>query len=410
MLTADLVRARRRRGTLELIRLHGKGRDRALELAEALLAATRQSVGRSRSELAEAFAAIDVAPNEQRLVQGLAKLVEDHSEISAEPACEPAELRRALFERAAAAWRSLEPGARFDRAALVVEAAYTLGLTPEAAETALYADLRSAHCLLRAPALSADALVAEYERAQLQAVLLRAVRVIAEVRCNTPGAYRSLFGKLKFRQLLFTIQPLTPRDRGYRIEIDGPYSLFESVTKYGLQLALVLPALEQCDELSLVADLRWGKEREPLTFHHNVSSPLSTSASAVADLPHDVAALAEAFARLDTCWTVQAASVLCDVPGVGIVVPDLVFERTGKGDRIFFEALGYWSRDAVFKRVELVQAGLGQRFLFAASSRLRVSEALLHDQDLASLYVYKGTMSARAVERKLDELCGKLAE
>ena len=30
-----------------------------------------------------------------------------------------------------------------------------------------------------------------------------------------------------------------------RIEIDGPYSLFESVTKYGLQLAMVLPALEE---------------------------------------------------------------------------------------------------------------------------------------------------------------------
>ncbi len=47
---------------------------------------------------------------------------------------------------------------------------------------------------------------------------------------------------------------------GYRIEIDGPYSLFESVTKYGLELALLLPALEACDSVQLVADLRWGKK------------------------------------------------------------------------------------------------------------------------------------------------------
>ena len=45
---------------------------------------------------------------------------------------------------------------------------------------------------------------------------------------------------------------LSARDGGgYRIEIDGPYSLFESVTKYGLELALLLPALEACDSVQL---------------------------------------------------------------------------------------------------------------------------------------------------------------
>jgi hypothetical protein len=72
--------------------------------------------------------------------------------------------------------------------------------------------------------------------------------------------------------------------------------------------------------------------------------------------------------------------------------------------RVHFEALGYWSRDAAWRRVELAKAGLSRPILFAVSSRLRVSEAVLDDVETAALYVYKGVMSPRAVERKLDEL------
>ena len=64
--------------------------------------------------------------------------------------------------------------------------------------------------------------------------------------------------------------------------------------------------------------------------------------------------------------------------------------------------MGYWSRAAVWSRVELVQAGLGKRIVFAVSSRLRVSEDVLDGELPGSLYVYKGTMSARAIAERLD--------
>jgi predicted nuclease of restriction endonuclease-like RecB superfamily len=93
-----------------------------------------------------------------------------------------------------------------------------------------------------------------------------------------------------------------------------------------------------------------------------------------------------------------------DVPGAGLCIPDLVFKERGTGARVYFEVLGYWSRDAVWRRVELVQAGLREPVLFAVSSRLRVSEEVLSDDDSAALYVYKGALSARAVLRKLEAL------
>ncbi len=53
---------------------------------------------------------------------------------------------------------------------------------------------------------------------------------------------------------------------GYVLQIDGPLSLFSATTKYGLQVALFLPALLHCSDFRLEAELRWGPRREPRSF------------------------------------------------------------------------------------------------------------------------------------------------
>jgi predicted nuclease of restriction endonuclease-like RecB superfamily len=252
---------------------------------------------------------------------------------------------------------------------------------------------------------SAEALVVEYEHAQAQAVLLRAVKVTADVRCATAGALRALFRQLKFLRLLHTLDRTAD---GHRVVIDGPFSLFESATKYGLQLALLLPALEQCDAWRLEADVRWGKDRVPLVFR------LAGEARAPAEapgLPEEIEALMRSFTALGTSWRVSANAEILELPGIGLAIPDLVFERPYYGpprDRVFLEVMGYWSRAAVWRRVELVQAGLPQRILFAVSSRLRVSEEVLDGELPGALYVYKQTMNARAIAERLERLVGSL--
>jgi predicted nuclease of restriction endonuclease-like RecB superfamily len=231
-------------------------------------------------------------------------------------------------------------------------------------------------------------------------VLLRAARVTVDVVCATPGAYRALFHKLKFLRLLYTIHP-EPAG-GYRIDIDGPFSLFESVTKYGLKLAQLVPVLGECDQWDLVADVRWGKDRAPLKFR---LSGRGSASGAEPDLDPELAALARAFDKRDTGWKVARADTILDLPGVGLVVPDLVFVR-GR-EKVYLELLGYWSRDAVWKRVELVQKGLSDKTIFAVSSRLRVSEQVLDDDSSSCLYVFKGTMSARAIAERLERIAAR---
>lgn len=399
MLTVDLVRATCRAGHLHVTPLVGKQRARAAELAAIYISIAADHVGKAQHELDEGFAAVEVAAREIKLAAGLIKLIEDACEFEAESPIEPRQLRSDVFLLAAAARRALGADQRFDRAAVLARAAEPHNASPERIEQALYSDLKSQHRLLRVPELAPEALLERYDIAQLQAVLLRAVKITAHVACATPAAYRELFRKLKFRRLMFQISP-GPAGT-YRIDIDGPYSLFDSVTKYGLQLALMLPTLLAAERIAIQADLRWGKAKAPVTF--NLERKGTAGGDDPARLPDEVAALLDQFQAPRDGWTARSADSVFDLPGVGLCVPDLCFTHSS-GAQIFLEVLGYWSRDAVWQRVELVQKGLAAKVLFAASERLRVSERVLADHPSGALYVYKNSLSAKALLDHLERL------
>lgn len=400
MLTADLVRARRKGDTLVLAALDAKGRATALELAETLLALAGAHAGKTRGELDEVMDAVVGGAQDRKLAAGLAKLVWDRTELAEAVPIDPDVLRHDVFSRAQAAWAQVGAQGGFDRAAVLAAVAAERGLAVGDIERGLYADLRDAHVVTAPASLTPPQLVEAYDLAQPQAVLLRAVRVVVEVHSAIPGAYRTLFHKLKFQRLLYTISPRAKG--GYRIEIDGPFSLFESSTRYGLALALALPAIRELDQWSLVADLRWGTARTPLRCHlGGGAEPDPTVAPHLAD---EVRVLLDAVRELDTPWRATPSTEILDLPGHGVCIPDLTFEHAQTGACVHLEVLGYWSRDAVWRRVELVEAGLDQHILFAVGQHLRVSEAALDTELPGALYVYKRTMSAKAIVERIDRL------
>jgi hypothetical protein len=404
MLTADLVDARRKDGALVLRPLDAEAREEARLVARALLDAARDLVGHSREEVEEAWdlASDALEPKRVKVAAGLRKLAADACSFEAETSVDPVEVRRVLFTRASEVRRSGD--GRLDREAVVAEAAQQLGVSASVVERAMFSDLRGEHLLTAAPAVRPEQLVESWELGQAQAVLLTAVRVTCEVSSGSPGLVRAFFSRLKFHKLLFTAEPLARKDGGpggWRVVIDGPFSMFESVTKYGVRMAFVLPALRALERWSLVAEIRWGKAREPLAFRLSSTDPEAPPPGpADADELHlsdEVRELAQAIDALESGWTARPATVLLDVPGGGVCIPDLVLSRKGSREPVYVEVLGYWSRDAVFRRIELCERGLRAHVVFCASSRLRVSEELLDADASSRLYVYKGKMSPRAI-------------
>jgi uncharacterized protein len=398
VISPDLVRARKRNGVLTLATASPEARLRAGALAEQVLAVITASVNQTRIVVEEELSALESTPQERKLLSALKKLALDDSTFDSNAALDAPTLRREVFSRAVLARQGLAVGARFDREAVIAQAASELGLSPETLESGLYSDLRSAERLLKAPSYDADGLLARHARAEVQAVLLCSVRVVALVRCASADQYRSLFHKLKFRQLLFQLS--AEASGGYRIEIDGPYSLFESVTKYGLELALLLPALEACESVKLSADLRWGKKREVLKFSLDL-----TQAEALEPAPprDEIKNLLDAFTDAQG-WRAEPAREVLDLPGIGLCVPDLCFTNQRTGEQVLCEVLGFWNRAAVWRRVELVEQGLATKIVFVVSARLRVSEEVLDGSESAALYVYKGAINPKALQRKLDQL------
>ena len=411
MLTADLARTRRVRGELRLLGLDDAARQRAVKLASAYLGLARDHLGQARADLEQALDGVAVRPGDVRLASGLRKLVEDRCAFDTRSGIDPHALRGELFVAASTALRDLPDGAAFDREVFIAEQAAVRAMAPDELERALYCDLRAEQLLSQFDDTSPELLVRQYEDAQAQAVLLRAVKVTAEVRCETAYTYRILFNKLKFLRLLYTISPLP--DGGYRVEIDGPYSLFSSVTKYGLQLALAFPHLRTCDSWKISADLRWGKAREPLGFRlqggsARCESPavdertLEPTDGIPEGLPDEVRNLLDQLRAANSSWQASASAEILELPGFGLCLPDLKLENRITGEVAFLEVLGFWSREAVWRRVELVKRGLPYRILFAVSSRLRVSEAVLDGDLPGELYVYKSTLSAREIVSRLD--------
>jgi predicted nuclease of restriction endonuclease-like RecB superfamily len=400
VLTADLATVRRRGDELRLVPIDARGRARIEALATAYREIARGAVGRAREEVEAGFREVDVPAAERRLAAAVLKLVRDGCVFEEAAAEDAAALRRDLFRRASAARR----GGAFDRPALVAAVGDERGLSAAIVEQRLFADRAGALRLLAVETPLPAALAAGFELAQAQAVLLRAVKVTATVRAREAATYRRLFRRLKFLRLLPVITPLA--DGGYRVEIDGPFSLFQAVTRYGLQLGLALPAIAECDTWAVEADVRWGAERRPTRFRLEGGATSGDAMAAAPAASSELEAFVAAFEKLGSPWRVDRDPAVLDLPGVGLCVPDLAFERTeGVGSRrVYLEVLGFWSREAVFKRVDLIRAGLPHRILFAVSRDLRVSEEVLDDASTAALYVFTRVMGARAVLSRLDGL------
>jgi predicted nuclease of restriction endonuclease-like RecB superfamily len=403
LLTADLVHVRRRGDLLHVVSLCESERPRARELAASSLALVRAHVGLPRGALLEAWGQVAVAPSENRLARALFKLTVDRCEFDEGVAIDPVELRREIFTRAANLRRSST--AEFARASLLQEIAHGRGMDMDAIEEALYADLPTAHILRRTDLPSPEGLLSIYELAQHQAVLLRAVHLHARVFCASASGYRAIFRKLKFHRLLYTLEKLG-RNAGYAIDIDGPFSLFEQTTKYGLKLALALPAIMACETWDVTAELRWGKDRRPLRYHLRGGATAPDSAPPT-ELPDEVSALLGELRAQESSWLASPSDAILDLPGIGACVPDLEFVHRESGQRVYLEVLGFWSRAAVWKRVEMAAAGLPHPIVFAVSKHLRVSEDVIPDDAPAALYVYARTMNARGVLARVEAVAAK---
>jgi predicted nuclease of restriction endonuclease-like RecB superfamily len=311
--------------------------------------------------------------------RGLAKVLEDRAEFEVVADVPPETVRDKVFLAAAEqrkAARGVGHRVPFRRDEVLEEVGRALGLEPENVVAGLFADLKDENRMLRFDDLEAQRLIDRYNVALAQAVLLRSVQATVEIRNEKPARYRELFRQLKFHRLLYQVQG--NMTEGYVFRIDGPLSLFTATNRYGLQMALFLPALLHCRDFRLDAELRWGPKREPRLFHVDGAVGLvSHHGETGTYVPAEIAAFLDRFRQVAPAWEVSESTDLIALGREGIWVPDYRFVHRATGTDVFVEILGFWKRSSLERLLRLLPQHGPKRFVLALSDRLKVDEGTL---------------------------------
>lgn len=380
MLTGNLVRVRfskQRAIPLYLDRANPEW----LEVAESLLLIFREGVGRTRGEI---DAEIDELLGEGLATlahRGLAKILEDRAEFEVVADVPPDSLREKVFTAAAAQRKAAIVAGQakipFRRDAVLEAVAQELNLTPEQVAGAMFADLRDENRLLAFDqSIDALRLIDRYNVALAQSILLRSVRVEAEVRNEKPSRYRKLFQHLKFHRLLYHVEG--SMKEGYKLHIDGPLSLFSATNKYGMQMALFLPALLLCGDFRLDAELRWGPKRETRTFHIEANDGLvSHYADTGTYIPAELTAFLDRFRQVAPHWEVVETTDVIELGREGTWIPDYKFVHVATGTDVFVEIVGFWKRTSLERLLRLLPQHGPPRYLLAISDKFKVDEEAL---------------------------------
>jgi predicted nuclease of restriction endonuclease-like RecB superfamily len=382
MLTGKLVRVRYARDRIVPCYLNATDSG-WLEVAERLRESFRNLKGASRGQLEDDLRDTFGSDPSQLVHQGLAKLLEDRCEFEVVSGHPPERLRELVFA-AAAQGRTQVPQPTegqsllrptFDRTAVLNEVAARLDLTAEEVDRGLFADLKSEQRLIRFKDIGAERLLHRYNVALAQAVLLRSTGVEVHIRGETPRRYRQLFRQIKFHRLVCEIQPTGPD--AYRLKVDGPLSLFSATQKYGLQLALFLPALLLCRDFDLQAQLRWGPQRKPKTFTVSAKDGLvSHYPDTGTYIPAELTMFAELFRKKITEWEIREETDVIPLGG-HYWVPDYLLVHRATRRVVHLEVLGFWRRASAVQQLERLQRHATEPFLLAVSDQLHVDDAEL---------------------------------
>jgi predicted nuclease of restriction endonuclease-like RecB superfamily len=403
MLTGKLVRARQTRN--RVVPLYLNSADPALlESAETLLGLFRNGGQRTRGELAADIQHLFGNDPVRVVYHGLAKLLEDRSEFETVSGLPPEQLREKVFQTAAEARQALtrENVRRvFDREQIIAGVAQSLELNPGVVDHSLFADLKSEQRLIRFKDTTPKRLLERYNVGLAQAVLLRSTRVRVLIRSESPQRYRQLLRIAKFHRLICEIERAA--GEAYRLLLDGPLSLFTATQKYGVQLAMFLPAILLCHDFELDADLLWGAKKAAKSFSLTSADGLISHLPDTGTyVPPEMKMFVDLFKKTVTEWSIDDDTEIISLAD-GFWVPDFRLTHLPSGKTVLLDVLGFWRRASAQRHLERLRQHLGRPFLLAVSERLCIDEGELQSLP-AGIHRFKQMPLPEEIARLADEL------
>ena len=380
---------------------------KSIELGNELIGCFEEAKGKSQGVLERQLLDLEGDATDYRVKRGLAYILKSSfCTFEVVSPLEPPMLRERVFALAAKSVPSGE-STQLTLTKIADELSQELEreVLLEQVRDGLYADLAENKILTNFDAPTPVDLLNRYNLSQVQGIFYKASKLVLNAHRNVPGEYKLLFRYLKLFQLMAYIEG--DADHGFTITVDGPTSLFNPSTRYGLAIAKLIPALLHVTKWSLAATLQ---TRDPYTKAWNTGRfTLNSECGLVSHYskgkPYDSmleSSFADKWDALKTDWVLEREVDLLPVPG-SVMIPDFRLVHPDGRDYLL-EIVGYWRPEYLQKKFYQVRTSGCDNLILAISERLNLEKAGVKlDNVPAKIVWFKDKLLPKAVLAVIEE-------
>lgn len=398
MLTSDLA-INWRRGDKIVPRLIKTDDAGYLRDAQVLIEIFEEFQNKTRGELESELEEYVGTGTDYRILRGLIKLLTDRCEFETASVAAPEDIRRRVFLEA----RKFQPVTPDSESKNKVLESVSIEFETDSSTIygQLYADLSFQQRLISFEQIAPTDLLDRYNLAQAQALLYKCVEMKILVAPSNAANYRQIFSSIKRFGLIHTV--LGNVVNGYEIRLTGAASLFHRSQKYGVRMAVFLPALLLCQDWKMSAEVA---QKQGGNVFYELSSKQTELKSCYYDEPEyenpDLEKLTKNWEKISAeNWQLKENRKVIDL-GKTAFAPDLVLVLP-HGEEIYLDVLGFWTPNGLQKRLEEFAAANYTNFILAASQELRGSR----DEPLwenANVIFYKTKIEPRLLIEAAENL------
>ncbi|BAY76834.1 hypothetical protein NIES25_32920 [Nostoc linckia NIES-25] len=376
------------------------------ELAMELISYFQSAVGKTQGVLERQLTDFEGDSTDYRVKRGLAYILKSSfCTFEVVSPLEPQMLRERVFSLAAKSVSSRESTqVTLGKVADELTQELEREVLPEQVRNGLYADLSENKILTVFDAPTAPDLLNRYNLSQVQGVFYKASQLVLNAHRNVPGEYKLLFRYLKLFQLMAYIEG--DADHGFTITIDGPTSLFNPSTRYGLAIAKLIPALLHVTKWSLssILQTRDAYTNTWKTGRFTLNSECGLVSHYPPGKPYDSmleASFADKWDALKSGWALEREVDLIPIPG-SVMIPDFRLVHPD-GRSFLLEIVGYWRPEYLQKKFSQVRRAGRDDLILAISERLNLEKAGVKLNDVPARIVwFKDKLLPKAVLAVMD--------
>ena len=376
-------------------------------IAQDLIHIFQEHQNKTQGTLNRQLQEMEGEETDYRLKRGLAHLLksDSFSTFDIVSPLDPQELRKRVFAVAAkSAPLPQHAQTTMEQLASALSEELEQDVIPQQIQQGLYADLAENRILVEFSAPGVDALLHRYNLSQVQGIFYKASHIIINAHRNDPGEYKLLFRYLKLFGLMAYIEG--DADHGFTITIDGPTSLFKPSTRYGLDIAKLIPALLHVTKWNLKAELQIRD-----SYSDTVRTRYFTLASGCDLVTHYPpgktydsmleASFVDRWRSHKTDWRLEREVDLVPIPG-SVMIPDFRVVHPD-GRTYLLEIVGYWRPEYLRKKFSQVRQSGRDDLILAVSERLNLEKAGVNIANTpAKIVWFKQKLSPKAVLHVLD--------